>query len=513
MNITRKKSRSRSKNVNVSIQKFNNIIEELGKSIISNTNSKNIELLKSIQYVKTSLKNSYIEEIMLEYPNITPEFVAKNISFIALIYQNKSIYPIIRKMINIKEETHNNYILTIIGSFFPEAEIVGGMDLVVRENNNNSTIENKKIRMFIPWFFLISLLSMLWVSYISYNQLFFIQHELEKNSAFSLVKDIGSAAMTCDFKNIHLSKEEESIFKIIKFANSKITFMDTFILENIEKTIKLRKCILDPKGTFETEVFNQNIKMGTGTRSSNNYQKQILNIDTNIVPSQLESKKVISQSLALVPSSTAAMLVPTETMQKYIMNYNEDLYNNIENKIRTDVEMIHDPTALINYFKKMENMDLRDFKSFFEDNTYLESDSAIPSMKDLKNILGIFGGETDSMFSLFIKGFSGMNIIDVVYNDYKKRMVMIHTELTIKSAQLNNYIENLIIDSSILITLLISFKTILCWFIFVALNFGIASYKMTKYIRDKMKKSKSKRNLISSTRKNKEKMDLLSLEN
>jgi hypothetical protein len=195
---------------------------------------------------------------------------------------------------------------------------------------------------------------MLWVSYISYNQLFFIQHELQKNTAFSLVKDIGSAAMTCDFNNIRLSKEEESIFKMIKYANSKITFMDTFILENIEKTIKLRKCILDPKATFETEVFNQNIKTGTGP--SNNYQKQILNIETNIVPSQLESKKVISQSLALVPSSTAAMLVPTETMQKYIMNYNEDLYNNIEKKIRTDVDTIRDPIALINYFKKMENL-------------------------------------------------------------------------------------------------------------------------------------------------------------
>jgi hypothetical protein len=141
-------------------------------------------------------------------------------------------------------------------------------------------------------------------------------------------------------------------------------------------------------------------------------------------------------------------------------------------------------------------------------------------MKDLKNILGIFGGETDSMFSLFIKGFSGMNIIDVVYNDYKKRMVMIHTELTIKSAQLNNYIENLIIDSSILITLLISFKTILCWFIFVAINFGFASYKMVGFIRDQMKKSKSKSNLLSlnqsttvTTRKKKEKTPILSLEN
>lgn len=510
MNITRKKSRSRSrsKNINTSIHKYNNIIEELGKSIISNTKSKNIELLKSIQSVKKSsilLNNIYIAEVIQKYPDITPEFVAKNISFIAMIYQNKSIYPIIRKMLNIKEETHHNFILSIIGPFFPEAEIVGGTDLVAREDDN---IKKKKL-LFIPWFFLISLLSMLWVSYISYNQLFFIQHELQKNTAFSLVKDIGSAAMTCDFKNIHLSKEEESVFKIIKYANSKITIIDTFILENIEKTIKLRKCILDPKGTFETEVFHQNIK------TERHSQKQILNIETNIVPSQLESKTVISQSLALVPSSTAAMLVPTETMQKYIMNYNADLYNNIEKKIRTDVETIRDPIALIQYFKKMENMDLRDFKSFFEDNSYLESDSAIPSMKDLKNILGIFGGETDSMFSLFIKGFSGMNIIDVVYNDYKKRMVMIHTELTIKSAQLNNYIENLIIDSSILITLLISFKTILCWFVFVAINFGFASYKMTGYIRDQMKKSKlkSNSNLLSFTRKKKEKTRLLSLEN
>jgi hypothetical protein len=500
MNITRR-SHSRGSR-KISITKYNNIIEELGKSIISNTSSKNIELLKSIQSTKTSYKNIYIEEIIQEYPKITPEIISRNITFIALIYQNKSIYSIIKNMLNIKEETHEKYILYMIGPFFPESDIVGGTDIVVQENNNNNNTNtnNNKKSIFIPWFFLISLLSMLWVSYISYNQLFFIQHELEKNTAFSLVKDVGSAAMTCDFKNIHLSKEEESIFKIIKYANSKYTIIDNFILENIEKTIKLRKCILDPKGTFETDVFNQNIR--TGTEVSNNYKKQILNIETNIVPSQLESKKVISQSLALVPSSTAAMLVPTETMQKYIMNYNTELYNNIEKKIRTDVETIRDPTALINYFKKMENMDLRDFKSFFEEKTYLDSDSSIPSMKDLKNILGIFGGETDTVFSLFIKSFAGMNIIDVVYSDYKKRMIMIHTELTIKSAQLNNYIENLIIDSSILITLLISFKTILCWFVFVSINFGLASYKMVGYIREQMKRSKSKSKQLSLKKSN-----------
>jgi len=490
MNFTRRKNRSRK----ISIPKYNNIIEELGKSIISNTRSKNIELLKSIQSTKTSYKNIYIEEIIQKYPEITPEIISRNITFIALIYQNESIYPIIKNMLNIKKETHDNYILSVIGVFFPEADIVGGTDVIVQTENKN------KMSMFIPWFFLISLLSMLWVSYISYNQLFFIQHELEKNTAFSLVNDIGSAAMTCDFKNIHLSKEEESIFKIIKYANSKYTIIDNIILGNIENTIKLRKCILDPTSTFETDVFNQNIRTGSG--SSNNYKKQILNIETNIVPSQLENKKVVSQSLALVPSSTAAMLVPTETMQKYIINYNAELYNNIEKKIRTDVETIRDPTALINYFKKMENMDLRDFKTFFEEKTYIDSDSSIPSIKDLKNILGIFGGETDTVFSLFIKGFAGMNIIDVVYSDYKKRMIMIHTELTIKSAQLNQYIENLIVDSSILITLLISFKTILCWFVFVAVNFGVASYKMIGYIREQMKKSKSKSKQLYLTEMN-----------
>jgi hypothetical protein len=36
-------------------------------------------------------------------------------------------------MINIKEETHNNYIISILSPFFPEAEIVGGTDLVIQE--------------------------------------------------------------------------------------------------------------------------------------------------------------------------------------------------------------------------------------------------------------------------------------------------------------------------------------------------------------------------------------------
>lgn len=472
MSYTRKsKSKSRSNNKIKIHRNYNNIIENLGKSILQDTTSKNIELLKSIQTSTPILKHEYMDEIISK---LTPETISKTISFAALIYKNKKVYQIMKPFLIATEKMHDEYIFSIISSFAPEAEMAGGYEVALNQKQHQNKITPKKMKLFVPWFFILSLFSLLWVSFISYNQLLFIQAELEKNTAFALVKDVGSAAMTCDFNNIHLSREEESIFKIIKYAN----VIDTKILVNIENTLKLRKCILDPKKTFQTEVFNQNVRPATS----------YLKIDTNIVPNEIENKKVLSQSLALVPSSSTAMLVPTETMKLYITDYNADLYSNIERKIKDEISSIKNEKELITYFDRMGKIELHDFKSYFEETeteTYTENDSTIPSLKDLQNILGIFGGDTNSLFKLFIQNFAGMNIINVVYADYKKRMISIHTELTKKSADLNQYTENIIIDSATLITLLISFKTIFFWFLAVSINFGFASYKLTQYIRQK----------------------------
>jgi len=459
-------------------RKYTNLLEHLGQTILQNTKPMNIKLLKSIQTTKPIFKNNIIEKIMIENPLFTPEIISKTLCFLALIYKNQDVFKLMKPFLSsINETKHNDYIISMIGSYFPEAEIIGGNDNEVIIMSKNS---KKKMLLFTPWIFMISLFAMMFTSYVSYNQLLFIQKELGKNTAFSLVKDIGSAARTCDFNQIHLSNEEESIFKVIKFSK----VIDKKIVDAIENTLKLRKCILDPNNMFETEVFNQNIRTAS---SSSSYQKQIMNIDTNIIPTELESKIVITESLALVPSSSIGMLVPTETMTKYIKSYNAKIYEKVEAKIRSDINVKTDPTALIQYFKKMEKMDLQDFKRYFEESYSESAEYSIPTLKDLNNILGIFGGTQDSMFELFIKGFSGMNIVDVVYRDYKKRMISIHTELTIKRAELDKYIEFLIADTATLIAMLISFKTILCWFIFVTLNFGYASYKMTQFIRENMK--------------------------
>ena len=475
---------SNSTRKNTLTRKYNNILEKIGQAILHDTKSVNITLLKSIQTTKPIFKNEFIEQIMLKYPEFTPEFVSKIICFIALIYNNKEVFNLMKPFISsIKEKKHNHYILSMIGSYFPEAEIVGGYDHELVVYNKDTLPSKKKIEMFIPWFFIISMFAMMFVSYVSYNQLLIIQKELGKNTAFSLVKDVGSAARTCNFNAIYLSNEEESIFKVITYSN----IVDKKIIDALKNTLKLRKCVLDPNSIFETEVFNQNIRTASSSSSNN---KQVLKLDTNIIPNELESKNVVSQSLALVPSSSAAMLVPTETMTKYIKSYNAKIYEKVEKKIRSYIQSKKDPAALIQYFKKMENMDIHDFKSFFEEPYSQSADYTIPNLKDLNNILGIFGGNQDSLFELFIKGFSGMNILDVVYRDYKKRMISIHTELTIKSAQLNEYIEYLIADTSTLIAMLISFKTLLCWLIFVTLNFGYASYKLTQYIKENMVKNK-----------------------
>ena len=148
-------------------------------------------------------------------------------------------------------------------------------------------------------------------------------------------------------------------------------------------------------------------------------------------------------------------------------------------------------------------MNVRDFKAYFEETpippgTDAGADYMIPNLTDLNNILGIFGGNQDSLFEIFIKGFAGMNIIEVTHADFKKRMLSIHTEIIIKSAQTNEYVENLIIDSSSLISLLISFKTILCWFVSISLIFGRASYKMTQYIREQMKRKPQTQHLLEN---------------
>lgn len=508
-NSTRRKKINSKSNVRL-IPKYNKYLETLGQLILQNTKPKNIELLKSIQHNKPHFKNFNIENIVNKNPYITPEIISKTICFTALIYKNEAVFKFIKThfMPSLDIRKHNDYILSMIGPFFPEAEIVGGVgeELMIpsRQSNNTTRSNKKKMQMFTPWFFIISLLSFIWVSFISYNQLLFIQTEMENNAAFALVKDITSAAFTCDFNNIYLTEEERSIFKVLRYSN----ILDKRALDAIEKTLKLQKCVSDPTKVFETEVFNQNIRTG---EKSTSYQKQILNIKTNIVPNELENKEVITNSLALVPASSAAMLVPTETMTKYIANYNSKIYNNIESKIAKDMDSIRkngniDPGVLIKYFKNMQNMNVRDFKAYFEETpgtgAGADADYIIPNLTDLNNILGIFGGNQDSLFEIFIKGFAGMNIIEVTHADFKKRMLSIHTELIIKSAQTNEYIENLIIDSSSLISLLISFKTILCWFISISLIFGSASYKMTQYIREQMKRKPQSQNLLENMENN-----------
>jgi hypothetical protein len=475
MSLTRRKSKSLK---GKKIQESNNIIEHLGKYILQNTKSSNIQLMENIQNTK-QYHHSFIEkisEMMDKNPGLTVEMVSTNICFTALIYQNKAVYSLIRKMLKVNDQTINNYIIHMIGSFFPEAEIVGGedTDLMI-------SIPKKKFPIYNSLFFIISLFSVLWVSFISYNQLLIVQEELKTNQAFSLVTDIGSAAMTCNFENIQLPKEQTSILKIVKYSN----ILDNIIVNNFEKALKLRQCITDPNRLFKKELNNKSII--NKNYNSNGSKKVILNIGTTITPNQIENKQIMSQSLAMVPSSNVAMMVPSENMMAFIKEYNTEVYTNIETKIENDMKIISNAEELAEYFKKMGEIDISEFKLSFE----TQIDTSVPTLQDLKNILGIFG-DSPSLFKLFIKGFAGMNIIDVVYKDYKKRMLLIHNDIIKKAADLNLYIDTVLLDADTLIKFYFSFANLFYWFMSVASIFGVTTCLMVKNLYNYLKESKKK---------------------
>jgi hypothetical protein len=183
-NSTKRKYTNSKSNANL-IHKYNKSLETLGQLILQNTKPKNIELLKSIQHNnKPIFKNVDIENIVNINPYITPEIISKTICFTALIYKNEAVFKLIKTHFipSLDIRKHNDYILSMIGPFFPEAEIVGGVGeelMIPTGQTNNTTRSNKKkMQLFTPWFFIISLLSFIWVSFISYNQLMFIQKKV-----------------------------------------------------------------------------------------------------------------------------------------------------------------------------------------------------------------------------------------------------------------------------------------------------------------------------------------------
>lgn len=465
-NYTVRKSKSKSRSrYSRDIVFCNDFIEKLGKAVLHGTKSLNITLLENIE------KNTEVFPLpFIEIPELTDEIISQNICFLAIVYQNKEFYSLLKKIIYITDTQINSFIIHMIGPYFPEGEIVGGNDTLAQRRNNNNN-KNKNIQVNTPLFFAFSLCCMLFFSFISYNYLLLFQTELQNNTAFALVRDIGSVAKSCDFERIHLSNTESSILKITKYMK----VVDVKLINTFEKALKLRQCVLDPKRLFETELFSQNI------RTSDN-KLQLL---TNYIPSETEKKQLVSKSLALVPSSTTAMLVPTNTMVKYIEDYNGEIYDKIEDKISSDLKTIHDPNALALYFDNLGKMNANDFKMYFDQESI--DPTQIPDTTDLKNILSIFSGTTN-MFKLFIQSYAGLNIIDVVFADFKKRMTSINADILHKKVDLDKYISDLITDTGTLYKYSVGFYNLFAWFLFLSLKFGAATYYMAKYL----KKSKSK---------------------
>ena len=389
--------------------KWNNMIDDLGASILKNTKPSNIELLLNIQ------KNPQVDPRVFEYLNGMPkESISLNISFLALIYQNTEIYSMINS-ISKKEKINDNMIISILAPYFSEGEeIKGGNDEVA------FAVTKKTYKFGTTLYFVIYLFALLFTSYISYNQILLVQENLQSNQAYALIKDVTSAAMVCDFDNIALSKEYESAFKMIEYAG----VIDKTILTGIKKTLKLRKCLVNPQKIVQKELF----KRTTMTENTK------MMIQTNISPNELQKKDILEKSLALVPSSTVGMLVPTSTMTAYITDYNDAIYNSVHSKISQDLREVTDANGLIEYFSNMEHMSKEDFTAYFEKQEqplFSDPNSVVPTMQDLKNIMGIFSDST-SVFKLFISGMAGMNIIDIIYTDFKKKMREINADLSMK---------------------------------------------------------------------------------
>jgi DNA-directed RNA polymerase beta subunit len=272
------------KNNDIITEKFiTKFISELGNSILYNTNSMNLQLLREIQHVEnTENIVSKIKPVLSKLremkedlePLLTVDIFSKNVCFAALIYKNKDVYRLIRKTTKINDDDIDTYLLDYINII--TNKMSGGNDSFFSLNIFNKLWGQKKN---VPWYFVLSLLSILWSSYVlHYSSIEFVNH-IENNTAAKFIKNTFSNTNQDFFKcNIEYNEKEQFYLDILK----KTKFLDEDKIDIIAKVFNRHRCLLEKPTIFKENLFFHKMKIpkeiGAPKPQINNFME---NVDTS----------------------------------------------------------------------------------------------------------------------------------------------------------------------------------------------------------------------------------------
>lgn len=478
------KTRSTRKNTGGVTEKFiTEFLSTLETAILFNTKKENYELLRKIQEVKAETiitKTKPIISKLREMEELTPlltvEIFSKNVSFAALIYKNKEVYTLIKKTIEIDDTTIDKYLLDYIHIFTMKRNTYGGFMSLELFNKLWGQRKN------VPWYFVLSLLSILWSSYVlHYSSIAFVNH-IENNTAANFIKNTFSNPNKDIFNcKIEYTEKEQFYLDLLK----KTKLLDDSKIDIIAKVFNKHRCSLENPTMFKENIFFHKMKIpreieGPPEPKMNNYMESTSN-----------ALQVANPSLYL-------------TLYNRNENENDKILHGLELKINKKFNNILASTnreqELTDYVKSMRNINKKEFKTIFFENIKPAAEN--PKEYSIFNIntndvlkIAEYMGIDKSFFGLSMQYAAGFDVVDIIYDNFQQRMedIKLYIEKTKLDAEYD--LNKLIRHSRSLIKYTTSMVYFLIIYMIIMVNFMISSTlmgrKIWNYMRPTVKKEES----------------------
>lgn len=483
------KTRSTRKNTGVVTQNFiTEFLSTLETSILFNTKKENYELLRKIQMVKmetiiTKTKPilSKLREIKELTPILTVEIFSKNVSFSALIYKNKEVYNLIKKTIKIDNNTIDKYLLEYINIFTMKSRSKSYGGFMSLELFNKLWGQRKNV----PWYFVLSLLSILWSSYVlHYSSIAFVNH-IDNNTAAKFIKNTFSNPSQDIFNcKIEYTETEQFYLDLLK----KTKFLDDSKIDIIAKVFNKHRCSLENPTMFKENIFFHKIKIPREIEGPASAPKMNNLVDTPSVSNALQP--ISNPSLHLI-------------LYNRNENENDKILHGLELKINEKFGKTLSTTKtkqeLTDYVDSMRNINKNEFKTIFFENMKPAENQKEYSIFNINtnDVLKIaeYMGIDKSFFSLSMQYAAGFDVVDIIYDNFQQRMddIKLYIEKTKLDAEYD--FNKLIKHSRSLIKYTTSMVYYLIIYMIIVVNFIVSSTlmgrKIWNYMRPNAKKEES----------------------
>lgn len=403
-----------------------------------------------------------------------PQALSMNLAFMIYTYNNKSYYKFIKRYFNIDIQTPTKKIMRFLWKGSSPSK--GG-------GKSTAIIPKGAIEISYKVICITSLMYFLYFSTLFYYSQRIFTETLDKNMAVLFLKNTGDFLSNCKFSEARY-KPKSKIEAMIQNLFRPL-LQNPNNIKNFEGLMYLIKdCLSDPADDFRNKVIFDfyakpeivkleefygipRLEAPTATSALKSAQVDIILSTTreSTVISPPSSRELPSRTWitatdddrALVPvestTSSAASVAVSEIVPE-LLQKTPDFFKQMVTTMKSDINGIRDPDALIKYFDRMSSISEEDFDRLLgsEDSSLFNFQglsSMFSDMKDMKDFMGFFvSGEMLNKFMLYQ---SGASISKIVYIDFKKNMRQMTNFLKRKAIDTEEAFHNIVDDSVLLL--------------------------------------------------------------